>query len=264
MTSPLQGRVALVTGSTQGIGLATLRALAGAGCDVMMHGLVGNASAIEAERASVQNTTGVRVGFHGADLSSGPEVDALFRTTGALLGPVDILVNNAVTRHRSLIEAMPMERWEQALAVNLTAPFRLTQLALPGMKSRKWGRIVNVTSRFAFAGTAERVDYVATKHALTGLSRSTAIEAAPFGITCNIVCPGAILTPHADGTIRERMEALGQDREEAERTFLANRGPLGRFISPESVAALILFLCGPDAAEMTGSPVIIDGGWSAL
>ena len=260
----LAGRVALVTGSVDGIGHAALRALAQRGCRVMMHGLADPALA-EARRAEVEAACGVPVAFHGADLADPAQVEALHAATVAGLGgPIDILVNNAVTRNFSAIEDLPFERWSHALAVNLSAPFRLMQLTLPGMKQRGWGRIVNIASNWGLTGTVNRVDYVSTKHALIGLTRAAAQESAAFGVTCNAVCPGAVMTPNSRRTITERMATFGQSWDEAVKDFLKNRGPSGRFIEPEKVGALIAFLCGPDASEMTGSPILMDGGWRAM
>jgi 3-hydroxybutyrate dehydrogenase len=259
----LKGKVALVTGSVDGIGHASLRALAAEGCAVMMHGL-GDPVEIEAKRAALQAEMGVPIACHGADLSDAVQIEALFDATIEQLGPVAILVNNAVTRHFHAIEDLPFDRWNYALAVNLSAPFRLTQLALPGMKQRQWGRIINVASNWGLTGTVNRVDYVSSKHALIGLTKATALEAAPFNITCNAVCPGATLTPDARRRIEARMAETGQSWDEATRIFLSNRGPSGRFIRPDQVGGLVAYLCSPSAAAMTGTPVVMDGGWRAM
>jgi 3-hydroxybutyrate dehydrogenase len=259
----ISGKVALVTGSVDGIGHACLRSLAAAGCSLMMHGL-GNPSEAESKRAALQKEMGVPVHYHAADLSDAAQVQSLFNETVDKLGPIDILVNNAVTRNFHSIESLPIDRWSYALAVNLTAPFRLTQLTLPSMKQQHWGRIINIASNWGLTGTVNRVDYVASKHALIGLTRATALEAAPFNITCNAVCPGATLTPDARRRINERMAETGQTWDEATKAFLSNRGPSGRFIQPEQVASLIFYLCSPGASEMTGTPVVMDGGWRAM
>jgi 3-hydroxybutyrate dehydrogenase len=257
------GKVALVTGSTAGIGYAILRALAAQGCHVMMNGL-GDPAEIEAKRAALQDETGVKVRFDGADLAEPAQVGALFEAAERTLGPVEILVNNAVTRNFHSIEDLPFEQWQQAVAVNLSAPFRLTQLALPGMKARRWGRIVNMASNWGLVGTTGRADYVATKHGVVGLTRATALEALPYNITCNAIAPGAVLTPHAERQVHARMERDGTQWDEAARAFLATRQPSGRFVQPAQVADLIVFLCSPAASEMTGTPVSIDGGWNAV
>ena len=263
MSVGIAGKVALVTGSLDGIGYATAQALAGQGCRVMLHGL-GDPAVTEAKRAALEQESGAHVGFDGADLSDPARVDTLFETTERTLGPVEILVNNAVTRNFHAIEALPLDRWSYALAVNLTAPFRLTQLALPGMRARKWGRIINIASSWGMTGTVNRVDYVASKHGMVGLTRATALETVTDGITCNALCPGSTLTPHARRQVDERMQRDGTDWDAAARDLLSQRQPSGRFVMPDQVAALIVFLCSSAANEMTATPIAIDGGWQAI
>jgi 3-hydroxybutyrate dehydrogenase len=263
MSVGIAGKVALVTGSIDGIGYATARALAAQGCHVMMHGL-GDAHEIEAKRSALDAESKGNIHFNGADLSDLTQVQALFEATEQELGPVDILVNNAVTRNFNSIEELPIERWSYALSVNLTAPFRLVQLALPGMKSRKWGRIVSIGSNWGLTGTVNRVDYVATKHAIIGLMRAAALEALPYGVTCNAVAPGSTLTPHAERQVQDRMKRDGKTWDEAAADLLAQRQPSGRFVKPSQVADLITFLCSEAASEMTGAPVSIDGGWLTI
>lgn len=259
----LKGKTALVTGSTSGIGHAILGALAAQGCKVMMNGL-GDAAEIAAKRAALAAETGMQVGFHDADLADPAQVRALVETTTRTLGPIDILVNNAVTRNFHRIEDLPFERWQQALMVNLSAPFQLTQLVLPDMQARRWGRIINMASNWGLTGTVGRGDYVTTKHGLVGLTRATALEGLPHNITCNAIAPGSVMTPHAEHQVRARMAQDGTTWEEATPAFLATRQPSGRFVLPEQVADLVVFLCSPAASEMTGTPVAIDGGWNAI
>lgn len=259
----ITGKVALVTGSTGGIGHAILGALAAQGCKVMMNGL-GDPDEIEAKRAALQAETEVEVRFHGANLADPAQVRDLYAATAQFLGTVDILVNNAVTRNFHSIEELPFERWQEAVAVNLTAPFQLIQLALTGMKAKRWGRIVNMASNWGLTGTTGRSDYVATKHGIVGLTKATALEALPYNITCNAIAPGSVLTPHAERQVRARMQRDATEWEAAERAFLATRQPSGQFVQPEQVADLIVFLCSPAASEMTGTPVSIDGGWYAI
>jgi 3-hydroxybutyrate dehydrogenase len=263
MSAGIAGKVALVTGSIDGIGHATVRALAAQGCHVMMHGL-GDPTEIEAKRKALDAASEGKIRFDGSDLSDLAAVQALYEATQRELGSIDILVNNAVTRNFYSIENLPVERWNYALAVNVTAPFRLTQLALPGMKSRKWGRIVSIASNWGMTGTVNRVDYVATKHAVIGLMRAAALEALPYNVTCNAVCPGSTLTPHAERQVRERMERDGKMWDEAAADLLAERQPSRRFVKPTQVADLITFLCTNAASEMTGTPVAIDGGWLTI
>jgi 3-hydroxybutyrate dehydrogenase len=259
----LKGRCALVTGSLGGIGFATASALANRGCDVMIHGLADPAHA-EGVRVKLAEATGVKVAVSNADLSHLEEIDQLVAEAQAALGPIDILVNNAVTRHAGPVEDIPITTWSLALAVNLTAPFRLIQLTLPGMKKRGWGRIINIASNWGLTGTRNRSDYVATKHGLVGLTRAVALEALPFGVTCNAVAPGATLTPNARRQLDELARSSGDEPEKVVQTFLGTRQPSGRFVMPEDVAELIVFLCGTAAREMTGSPISIDGGWVAM
>jgi 3-hydroxybutyrate dehydrogenase len=263
MSVGIAGKVALVTGSIDGIGYATAQALARQGCRVMLHGLA-DPVAIEEKRAVLAGETGGTIGCSGADLSDPAQVTALFEATANTLGPVQILVNNAVTRNFHSIETLPLDRWSYALAVNLTAPFRLIQLALPGMRAQKWGRIINIASNWGVTGTVNRVDYVASKHGVIGLTRATALEAVGDGITCNALCPGSTLTPHAQRQVDERMQRDGRTWDEAARDLLAQRQPSGRFVLPAQVADLIVFLCSAAASEMTATPIAIDGGWQAI
>jgi 3-hydroxybutyrate dehydrogenase len=259
----LKGKCALVTGSTQGMGLATATVLASRGCNVMLHGLADPKDA-EEKRQKIAAAYGIKAGFHGANLSRLDEIEDLVRATEQALGSVDILVNNAVTRHRGLLEDIPVEKWNEAIAVNLSAPFHLIRLTLPGMKRRRWGRIISIASNWGLTGTKNRGDYVATKHGLVGLMRAAALETLEFGITCNAIAPGSTLTPHAERQLRERMEQSGKTREEAMKDFFMERQPSGRFVMPEHVGELIAFLCTDAAREMTGTPISIDGGWLAM
>lgn len=259
----LQGKCALVTGSIGGIGHATARALAGRGCKVMIHGLA-EAREGEAKARELADEFGVAVAFSGADLAKTDQIERLVAEAESKLGPVDILVNNAVARAAGPIEEIPVEAWDLALAVNLSAPYHLIRLTLPGMKSRRWGRIINLASNWGLTGTRNRGDYVASKHGLVGLTRAVALETLEYGITCNAVAPGATLTPNAEKQLRKRMDASGRDREAEEEAFFRERQPSGRFVMPEDVAELIVFLCGNSAREMTGSPISIDGGWLAM
>lgn len=259
----IAGKCALVTGSIGGIGQATARALAGQGCHVMLHGLADLTEA-EQKRKGLADEFGVKAGFSGADLSDVRQIEELVRATERELGPIEILVNNAVTRNLHPIDEIPVERWNYALAVNLSAPFHLIRLTFPGMKSRQWGRIINIASNLGLTGTVNRGDYVATKHGVVGLTRAVALEGLPHRVTCNAICPGGTLTPHAERQLRERMERNGKSREETVKEFLAQRQPSGRFVLPEQVADLIVLLCSEVASEMTGSPISIDGGWYAM
>ena len=255
MTDTFRGRSALVTGSTAGLGLAIARALAGQGCTVTLHGLLPEA---EGEAIAAGLPTPGR--YHRADLTRPEEIAPLV----AGCAP-DIVVNNAVTRHFGPVEAMDPAGWDMDLAVNLSAAFHVIRLALPGMKARGWGRIVNISSIYGLVGAVDRVGYVATKHALIGLTRAVALETAREpGITCNALCPGSVPTEAIEARITAGMAARGEtDRDAAVAAFLAGKQPTGRFVPAGSVAAMAAFLCGPAGAEITGAAIPLDGGWSA-
>ncbi|HVJ52088.1 MAG TPA: 3-hydroxybutyrate dehydrogenase [Aliidongia sp.] len=262
MAGSLTGRTALVTGSTGGLGLAIAGALAEAGCQIMLHGLEA-AAAMEERRAALQAASGREVAYIEADLAQPAGVQAMVDETSRRFGTLDILVNNAVVRHFAPIEAFPTERWDMALAVNISAAFHAVRLALPGMRVRQWGRIVNMASVYGQRGTAGRVDYVTTKAAIIGLTRAVAVETADQPITCNAVCPGSVSTPGTEARVERLIEEEGLEREEAVRRFLAGKQPSGRFVAAESVAAMVVFLCGPAGQDITGAVLPVEGGWLA-
>src|SRR4051812_10385177 len=232
----LKGRSALITGSLDGIGFAIAQALAREGCAVMLNGF-GDASLIE-ERVQALRALGVDADYHGADLSVPAQIEDLVATTERRFGQVDIAVNNAVTRTWGTIDELAVASWDYAVAVNLSAPFHVTRLVLPGMKKRRWGRIINLASNYGLAGTARRVDYVSTKHGLVGMTKVAALEGLPYNITANAICPGATLTPNARKLVAQRMAAKGLSEEDATTDYLSDRQPSRRFIAPEKVAAL--------------------------
>ena len=259
----LTGKSALVTGSTQGIGLAIATRLAALGCNVMLNGL-GHPDEIEANRKGVEKAGHrVRVLFDGADLADPSEVERLVQATIAKFGGIDILVNNAVVRHFAPIEEFKPQDWDRALAVNLSSAFHTTRLALPGMRQRDFGRIVNMASIFGTRAAVNRVDYVTTKTAMIGFTRAVALETAAQNITCNAVCPGSSPTPSIEQRFADFMATSNLSRAEAEKAFMGSRQPSGRFVSPDRIAGLVAFLCGPDGADTTGAAISIDGGWSA-
>ncbi|MFI5018942.1 MAG: SDR family NAD(P)-dependent oxidoreductase, partial [Dongiales bacterium] len=239
----LKGRCALVTGSSNGLGFAIAEGLARAGCDIMLTGLESAAEKDERCRGLAE-AEGVAVAYHPADLATPAGVEQLIAATESRFGGIDILVNNAVVRHFARIDDFPTERWDQALAVNLSAAFHTIRLSLPGMRQRKWGRIINMSSVYGSFAIAERIDYVTTKTALLGLTRVVALETLDDEITCNAVCPGSVLTPYSEQRLQRMMAAEGLTREAAVEKFLADRQPAGRFVASENVAALIVFLCG--------------------
>ena len=258
MSQDLQGRVALVTGSTGGIGLAVAEALAAAGAGIILHGLATPEDAAPV-MAGLTARHGVPVRYHRAELARPEAIAAML----AAAGDIDILVNNAAARHFAPVEAMPPEAWDEDIAVNLSAAFHLIRLTLPGMRRRGWGRIVNMASIYGLIGAKDRIGYVTTKTALIGLTRAVALETAESGITCNALCPGSTLTPNIDGRIRAAMAAEGTDRPAAEARFLAGKQPTGRFVEATAIAAMVAMLCGAAGRDITGAVLPMDGGWSA-
>jgi len=259
----LQGRCALITGSTQGLGYAMAERLAAEGCNIVMNGF-GEKDEIESRRGKLESAHGVRAIHHGADVAEPAQIADLVATAQRTFGGVDVLINNAVVRHFSPIEAFKPEDWDRALAVNLSAPFHLIKMTLPAMKTRNWGRIINLASNWGLTGTVGRGDYVASKHGLVGLTKAVALEALPYNITCNALAPGSILTPHAERQVRERMARDKLDWDVAAQEFLKTRQPSGRFVTGEKVGQLIVFLCSDAASEMTGNPIAMDGGWLSI
>src|SRR5687768_6657931 len=226
-----------------------------------MNGM-GEPQAIETLRASLE-TTGARVIHHPADVGNPEEIEAMMHVAEERFGGVDILINNAVTRHYSPIEEFPVDKWERALAVNLSAAFHTIRLTLPGMKKRNWGRIINMASIHATNVVRDRVDYITTKHAIVGLTRAVALENAQTGVTCNCLSPGLVLTPNCERQIAAKM-AAGVTREQALEEMLEIRQPSRRVVMPAEVAALGLFLCGDSAANISGADMPIDGAWAVM
>ena len=259
----LEGRCALITGSTQGLGLAAAHRFAAAGCHVVLSGLAPREEA-EATAAGLASTYGPRAIYAAGDLSRPADIDGIVDVARRAFGAVDILVNNAVVRHAAPVEAFGADKWDEGIAVNLSAAFHLIRLTMPMMQERRWGRILNVASVYSFKGAPNRVAYVTTKTALVGLTRAVALEGVAHGITCNAVCPGTTETPVHEAAIRASMAAQALTREEAERRFFATKQPTGRFISAEQVAALMVFLCGADASDINGAALPVDGAWSAM
>ncbi|HEX4024775.1 MAG TPA: SDR family oxidoreductase [Steroidobacteraceae bacterium] len=258
----LTGKSALITGSSGGLGLAMAQGLARCGCNIVLHGLE-PAAAVEHTAAALAREHGVEVAYLPADLSDPQAVDALVTAAAARLDSIDVLINNAVVRNFAAIETLPLERWHTALAVNLTAAFRAIQLTLPGMRSHRWGRIFNMTSVYGLRGVANRVDYVTTKAALLGLTRAVAAETLGQGITCNAICPGTVLTPSVEARIGELMHTHGFGRDQAVREYLRGKQPTGEPIDAAHVADMVVFLCSPSAAQITGAMMPIEGGWLA-
>jgi 3-hydroxybutyrate dehydrogenase len=258
----LAGRCALITGSVQGLGLAAAERFAAAGCHVVLNGLA-PPDQIAPIRTGIEERHHVRTLYCGTDLRNPAEIVRMVSAATEAFGAVDILVNNAVVRHAAPVEELPVASWDEGIAVNLSAAFHTIRLAVPGMKERNWGRIINVSSVYGLRGARNRVGYVTTKTALIGMTRSVALEMLGHNITCNAVCPGTTETPVHDATIQDMMAHDGLTRAEAERRFLAGKQPTGRFIAADRIAAMMIFLCGPDGSDITGAVLPIDGGWSA-
>jgi 3-hydroxybutyrate dehydrogenase len=254
----LKGKWALVTGATSGLGLAVAESLAGAGANIVLHDLVEPTQSSDRLRSRFDVDT-VSI---GADLSQRLSIETMMADLLGRLGAIDILVNNAVVRHFAPVEDFAPERWEEALAVNLSAPFHLIRLALPAMKRRGWGRIINMASIYATRAVADRIDYVTTKTAILGMTRAVAIETTTSGITCNALCPGTLPTPAIQEKIASIAAGEGRTIDESTRNYLAARQPTGRFVAMEGVAALVVFLSSPAARDITGATLPIDGGWS--
>jgi 3-hydroxybutyrate dehydrogenase len=258
----LTGKRALVTGSAGGLGLAIAEGLARAGCDIVLHGIEPQPEG-EGACSRLREVHRVDAMYVQADLSGEAGVRHLFDAAGGARSGLDIVINNAVVRHFAPIESFPVAEWERALAVNVSAAFHLVRLALPGMRSRGWGRIVNMSSVYGSRGTTNRVDYVTTKTALLGFTRAVAMETVGQGVTCNAVCPGSVLTPGIDARVRKLVEDTGKSRAEADREFLAGKQPTGSFVAADHVADLIVFLCGPSGRDVTGAMLPVEGGWLA-
>jgi len=258
----LKGKVAVVTGSTSGIGLAVAQALARDGADIVLNGF-GDADAIEALRKEIAKEHGVRVAYDGADMARPAQVARMIDTATRELGRVDILVNNAGIQHTALVEEFPVEKWDAIIAINLSATFHATRAALPQMKSRNWGRIINIASAHGLVASAQKVAYVAAKHGVVGLTKVVALETATTGVTCNAICPGWALTP----LVQKQIDALAAREsispQAAKTKLLSEKMPSGEAVTPEQLGALAVFLCSEAAAQMRGAALSVDGGWVA-
>ena len=258
----LKGKTALVTGSTSGIGLAIARALAQDGANVMLNGF-GDKTAIEQIRASIEKDFGVKARYSGADMSKPAEIADMIHTTEKEFGTLDVLVNNAGIQHVANIEDFPIEKWDAIIAINLSSSFHTIRAAVPGMKKRKWGRIINIASAHELVASTQKVAYVSAKHGLVGLTKVVAMETANDGVTCNAICPGWVLTPLVQQQIDARAKASGGSVKDEAIKLLSEKQPMHEFTKPESIGALVVFLCSDAAETMTGSAYSIDGGWVA-
>jgi len=256
--SMLKGKTAVVTGSTSGIGLGIAKALAEQGANIMMNGFGEKDAAIAEVKAY-----GVEVEYHGADMSKPAEIEDMMRTAEKRFGAVDILVNNAGIQHVANVEDFPVDRWDAIIAINLSSAFHTSRMALPGMKQRNWGRIINLASVHGLVGSAQKSAYVAAKHGIVGLTKVTALETAQTGVTCNAICPGWVLTPLVQKQVDARAEKDQVSNDEAKKRLLSEKQPSGEFVSPEQLAALAVFFCSPAASQIRGVAWNMDGGWVA-
>ena len=258
----LKGKTALITGSTSGIGLGIAIALAQQGANIILNGF-GDVEGPKGEVAA----QGVKVGYHGADMSKPAEIEAMMAYAAAEFGQVDILVNNAGIQHVSRIENFPLERWDAIIAINLSSAFHTTRLALPAMQAadngKGWGRIINVASIHGLVGSSEKSAYVAAKHGVLGLTKVTALENATSGVTCNAICPGWVLTPLVQKQVDAKAAALGISEEEATKLLLSEKEPSKQFTTPEELGALAVFFCSPAGNNVRGVAWNMDGGWTA-
>ena len=258
----LQGKIAIVTGSTSGIGLGIAEALAAQGCDIMLNGF-GDAVDIAAIAKRLGDEHRIRVAYSPADMSKPVEIGAMVATTVEKLGGVDILVNNAGIQHVAKIVEFPEARWDAVIAINLSAAFHATKAAVPYMTAKGWGRIINIASAHGLVASGEKAAYVTAKHGLVGLTKVTAIEVANSGVTCNAICPGWVLTALVKKQIEARAAARGVPYEQAHDDLLREKQPMLQYTTPEKIGGLAVFLCSDAASTMTGAALSIDGGWVA-
>lgn len=261
-TRALAGKVALVTGSTSGIGLGIARALAAAGADVVLNGL-GVAAEIGKVREQIASEFGVRASFSPADMTRPNSIAEMIAATVAQSGRLDILVNNAGIQHVAPLEQFPVEKWDQILAINLSSAFHTTRLALPAMRQKGFGRVINIASAHGLVASPFKAAYVAAKHGIVGLTKVTALETAEENITCNAICPGYVYTPLVEAQIDGQAKAHGISRDQVIRDVLLAQQPNKRFATVEELGALTVFLSTEAAGSITGIALPVDGGWTA-
>ena len=258
----LTGKTALVTGSTSGIGLAYAKALAAEGANLVINGF-GDAAAIEQERAGLEKISGAKAIYSDADMTKVDAIEAMMKTVGDTFGGVDILINNAGVQHVAPVEEFPVDKWNLIIALNLTSAFHTVRLATPYMKAKKWGRIIGTASAHSLVASPFKSAYVTAKHGLAGFHKTVALELATFGVTANVISPGYVWTPLVEGQIPDTMKARNMTREQVMNDVLLAGQPTKKFVLPEEVAAMVLFLCRDEAASITGANMSIDGGWTA-
>jgi 3-hydroxybutyrate dehydrogenase len=254
----LQGKTALVTGSTSGIGLGIAKCLAQQGANVVMNGF----GDVDGPKAEIE-ALGVKVAYHGADMSRPEQIEDMMKFAAATFGRVDILVNNAGIQHVAPIEEFPVDRWDAVIAINLSSAFHATRLALPAMKAAGWGRVINVASIHGLVASVNKSAYVAAKHGIVGLTKVTALENATTGVTCNAICPGWVLTPLVQKQVDAKAAALNISNEEATKLLLGEKEPSMQFTTPEELGALAVFFCSPAGNNVRGVAWNMDGGWTA-
>jgi 3-hydroxybutyrate dehydrogenase len=260
--SSLKGKTALVTGSTSGIGLGIATRLAAEGASIVLNGF-GAAAEVERLRAQLAAAHGVSVIYDGADMTNPAAIAAMVGKAIARFGAVDVLVNNAGIQHVAPVDEFPLDKWDAIIAINLSSSFHTVRAALPAMKARGWGRIINIASAHALVASPFKSAYVAAKHGIAGFTKTIALEVAEKGITVNAICPGYVLTPLVEKQIPDTARARGITEEAVKRDVLLAAQPTKKFVAVEEVAALAAFLCSPAAASITGALLPLDGGWTA-
>ncbi len=258
----LSGKTALITGSTSGIGLAYAKAVAGAGANVIINGF-GDKDAIETERLALEQASGAKALYSGHDLTRVDQIEAMMKEAADAFGGVDILINNAGMQHVAPVEDFPLDKWDLIIALNLNAAFHTTRLAIPYMKEKKWGRIIQTASAHSKVASPFKSAYVTAKHGLAGFTKTVALEVATFGITANCISPGYVWTPLVENQIPDTMKARNMTREQVMNDVLLAGQPTKQFVTPEQVAAMGLYLCSDAAAQITGTNISVDGGWTA-
>lgn len=257
----LRGRTALITGSVAGLGYAMAEALAAQQANIILHGLE-PVDQIQKASEHLRSTYGVSVIYSRANLTVVSEIEALIEDAQQTFGAVDILINNAVIRNFAAIDTLETASWDESIAVNLSSAFHTSRLTIPQMKKNKWGRIINISSVYGTTATANRVSYITTKTALIGLTKSTAMDVATDGITCNALCPGTVPTPPIVERIAGNAKRAGITVEQAEHDYISSRHPTGRFVAMASVASFAVFLCSDAGKDITGAVLPVDGGWT--
>ncbi|MFT3808389.1 MAG: 3-hydroxybutyrate dehydrogenase [Micropepsaceae bacterium] len=258
----LKSKSAIVTGATSGIGLAIARAFAAEGANVVINGF-GPADAIEAERAKIESEFGVKCVYSPADMTKPAEITAMVKLAADTFGGPDILVNNAGIQHVAPIEDFPPEKWDAIIAINLTAAFHAIRAAVPGMKAKKWGRIISTASAHSLVASPFKSAYVTAKHGIAGLTKTVALEVATHGVTVNCISPGYVWTPLVEKQIPDTMKARGLTKEQVINDVILDAQPTKEFVTVDQVAALAVFLCGDAAKSITGANISMDGGWTA-